>query len=245
MRETKVRGAARKALSVRGPSSEREPPAKTLETAVVTVRRHPFAAGLNGEWQMSVRYEVSLHSVFAESTKDVPVTRPGLQNHALRLIPQLFGEGERLADRVRLDEHLRMRHDPNESRQDEFRYSVCRVGVDYAFEPVSIGCMVVRVPRCAQTRTSTSNSSTSGFHQISRSDAVSFRSTPGRTPSPRAVLRRTGLHFAPLRRRASVSRSASSRMEVSVQPDSAACFFTSARRRSSRRTVVRMHRTSP
>ncbi len=68
-----------------------------------------------------------------------------MKGNTVRLIAQLPGKGERIADGAGLDEHLRMRNYPDETAKDKLRNRKRRVGVDHSLEPFPIGDVVLRV----------------------------------------------------------------------------------------------------
>ena len=116
---------------------ERVTPAQAAEAAEVPVRRDPLASGFNRHCRkVRVRYEVPSRANFhAQAAKEIPVAQARLHAHAVRWFAKLIGKGDRVGERTRLVEDLRVSHDADEPAQHELGNPIRLVTIDYALEP--------------------------------------------------------------------------------------------------------------
>src|SRR5687767_14755694 len=92
-----------------------------LETAVVAVRGDPFASGLDREGgEIRVGNEIAAGAgLRAEVGEDRPVARARCEDGSVRLGAKHLAEVERLRERCRPREHLRVRDDSYETAEHE------------------------------------------------------------------------------------------------------------------------------
>ena len=94
-------------------------PAQSAEAAVIAVGRDPFAPRLDRQrGKVRVGHQVAAHAaVAAETLEDVPMPGAGPNVDAIRLAAQLLDKLQRIAERGRLSEYLRVGNHAQEAAQ--------------------------------------------------------------------------------------------------------------------------------
>jgi hypothetical protein len=221
-----------------------KPPFEPTETSVFLIQGYPLAAGLNCERGVPrIRHKIpSSIGVFADSGKERPMLRPGLDQHAMRLCHDRLAKGEDFAESARLRENSGVGGNADDPAQYLRRDAVARMTVDNSFQPASADLVFAGI----SPESVNEDVDVRKYHRPSiKSSRVleRFKSTPGSVP-PEALetgnltrVRVAG--FGPAR----MARRPSSTREVRVRPSSAA-FFLALRSKSWGSRIVVLIRQS-
>lgn len=185
-------------------------------------------------------YEVATHfCVCAQTLEDRPVPWSGRHDRRVRLLEQYTAEVEGVSPRARTRKDPRVGADSHEVREHLRSDSIRRWSIDDRFQPEPVLRVIVRIcPECVDQDIDVRKNQPQPSIR-SRSEEVSFRSTPGKVPPPARhsgnVTGRRPERFMGCR---STSSSPSSIREVRVVLRLAASARARSSRASSSRTVV-------
>ena len=114
---------------------------------VVTVKRDPHAAGLDGQCrEPGVRHEIAASiRLGAQTREDLPVRFAGLDGHAVRLFEYCLAEPKRLVEITWLPKHFRVGDDSNNATQNLWRHAVARIAIDDVLQPGVAQAVIRRV----------------------------------------------------------------------------------------------------
>jgi len=216
-------------------------PLQARKASVVSIRRNPFAAGLNREGRVpSILNQISgCPGIGTKLSKQRPVAIAWHDDRRIWLSKKHAAVFQQFVDITGLRKNPRMTADPYDGGQDLRGYSVGSGTIDDLLKPPPVVAVILGVGTEGVDQNVDVSEDQPMLSIRSRSAAESLRSTPGITP-PRARLtgsftrasESTGLG----RRIASLRPCSIS--AVSVVPRRSASRFACSKSPSSRRTVV-------
>jgi hypothetical protein len=157
-------------------------PAEALVSAKTTVRCDPIAACFDGQrGVIRVRDVVAARIIrHAQRSEQFPVALTWSHQDATRLLSNRIDKLDGTAQRRRLFEHARMRHNSEKPAQHKVgntkRIRIGEDGLQPGMIPIVIGdVLTMRIDQHVHIEKNHSSI-------VARSAAESFKSTPGRTP---------------------------------------------------------------